>query len=101
MYVCSRHPRGLTAGEYAALLNSNPNAKELGLDSNAARCDGLCSRSHLASRSQDGGAGWLASRVDEHREPGARRKSSCFSRLTLNFKSGDSHLASLLPHSRS
>ena len=27
VYVCSRHPRGLLAGEYAALINSNPNAR--------------------------------------------------------------------------
>ena len=26
MYVCSRHPRGLTAAEHASLLNSNPKA---------------------------------------------------------------------------
>ena len=27
VYVCSRQPRGLTAGEYRVLLDSNPNAK--------------------------------------------------------------------------
>ncbi len=27
VYVCSRHPRGLTASEYSALLNSNPSAR--------------------------------------------------------------------------
>jgi len=30
VYVCSRHPRGLLAGEYAALVNSNPNAQNWG-----------------------------------------------------------------------
>ena len=30
VYVCSRHPRGLLAGEYAALINSNPNARNWG-----------------------------------------------------------------------
>lgn len=49
--------------------------QNLGLDSDAARCFGLCPWPHLASRSQDCSAGWLASRVDEHREPGARRTS--------------------------
>lgn len=27
VYVCSRHPRGLTASEYSSLLNSNPSAR--------------------------------------------------------------------------
>jgi hypothetical protein len=30
VYICSRRPRGLTAGEYAALLNSNPDAGNWG-----------------------------------------------------------------------
>jgi hypothetical protein len=30
VYVCSRHPRGLLAGEYAALINHNPNAGNWG-----------------------------------------------------------------------
>ena len=30
VYVCSRHPRGLLAGEYAALINSNSNAQNWG-----------------------------------------------------------------------
>jgi len=30
VYVCSRHPNGLTAGQYAALINSNPHARNWG-----------------------------------------------------------------------
>ena len=30
VYVCSRRPRGLLAGEYAALINHNPNAQNWG-----------------------------------------------------------------------
>ena len=30
VYVCSRHPRGLSPGEYAELINSNSNARDWG-----------------------------------------------------------------------
>jgi len=83
-------PRGLPAGEYAALLTPI-RMQELGW-TRMTRDALAYVRGVSGIQTQDCDAGWMASRVDEHRTS-TGRESSRFSRLTLTSREVIANLA--------
>ena len=53
--------------------------KALGLDADETQSKSVCSRTRLASRSQNDCVGWLAPSADEYGKLGTRCITRCFS----------------------